>query len=205
MIVDKYRYSLRKLDQSIEDVVSIDAAKHNCSIDGDDHDEALGQLIQQAREYCEERTDCSLLTTTWEMTFDRFPCEAHLYLPRWPLQSVDSISYVDGAGATQTIASDQLSVRLDDHGRGRVARVGWLAWPGTKVTPDAVTVTFAAGWTSPELVPAMWSRAMLMLLTWWFEQREAAIIGSIVNEAPIGVKDLLDSVATADDFGEFEL
>ncbi|MFO0939830.1 MAG: hypothetical protein U0930_03605 [Pirellulales bacterium] len=44
-----------------------------------------------------------------------------------------------------------------------------------------------------------------MLVAWWLEQREAGVLGISAVEAPIGVKDLLDSAATADDFGDFDL
>lgn len=186
--------------------MTLEAARHNCSLSDGDHDEALTSLIQQAREYCEERTDVSLITTQWLMTFDRFPrCENWLYLPRWPLASVDQIQYVDSTGTLATISTDSIVTRIDSQGRGRFALVDWTSWPDTRVTPDAVKITFTAGWTAPELVPAMWQRAILMLVTWWFEQREAAVLGTIANTAPIGVDDLLAAAAAVDDFDDFDL
>lgn len=203
---DKYRYALRLVEPPTEDVISLDQARRNCSIDGDDHDEMLVELIQQARNYCEEQTDVCLLTATWQMTFDAFPCGAKpLELPRWPAQSIESVTYDDSAGEEQTIAAGDLKLRIDDLGRGRLAMAGWLNWPTTQDTPDAVRIQFKAGWLTPEAVPAVWTRAQLMLVAWWFEQREAGVLGTIASKAPIGVDDLLANAAAIDDFEDFDL
>ncbi len=202
---DRFRYALRLIVPPSEDVISLEQARRNCSVDGDDHDETLVDLIQQARNYCEEQTDVCLLTATWEMTFDAFPCGAKpLELPRWPAQSIDSVTYIDSAGDEQTIDSDDLKLRIDDLGRGRLATVGWANWPSTRSTPDAVRLRFLAGWTTPEAVPAVWTRAQLMLVAWWFEQREAGVYGSAAK-APIGIDDLLANAAAIDDFEDFDL
>jgi uncharacterized phiE125 gp8 family phage protein len=203
--MDRFRYALRKLTPSAEEPVSLAAARANCAVDGTDHDATLVGLLAQAREYVEEKTDCSLLTTEWEMTLDAFPRAKYLYLPRWPLQSITAIEYTASDGTTQEIDDAAIRLRLDDHSRGRIALAGWSPWPVTASTPDAVAVRFVAGWPSPELVPAMWSRAILMLVAWWLEQREAGIIGGGAVEAPIGVAELLNSVATTDDFGDLDL
>ncbi|QDV26740.1 head-tail connector protein [Aureliella helgolandensis] len=202
--MDRYRYGLRKTVYACEDVVTLDQARRNCSVDEDDHDETLADLIHQARDYVEERTNCSLTTTTWEMAIDAFPRAKWLSLPRWPLQSVESIAYTAADGSEATIAADQLAVRIDEHGRGRVALKKWAEWPATESTPDAVRITFKAGWTEPLAVPRQWTRAILMLISWWFEQREAAVLGSATT-VPLGVDALIDSASTADDFEDFDL
>jgi uncharacterized phiE125 gp8 family phage protein len=204
--IDRYRYALRKIEAATEEAVSLRQAQLNCSVDGDEHDEMLVDLIQQAREYIEEHTDVSLLTTRWAMTFDAFPRKARwLYLPRWPAQSIAEVRYVAPDGSEQTIDSDDLVLRIDELGRGRLALKGWARWPSTMSTPDAVTIEFDAGWDSAPKVPPTWIRAMLMLITWWFEQREAAVIGTIVAKAPAAVDELIQSAATIDDFEDFDL
>lgn len=202
---DRFRYALRLVEPPTEDVISLEQARRNTSIDEDDHDEMLVELILQARNYCEEQTDVCLLTATWEMTFDKFPCGAKpLELPRWPAQTIESVIYTDPAGQEQTLDVSTLSLRIDELGRGRLARVAWNAWPATLDTPDAVRIQFKAGWQSPEAVPAVWTRAQLMLVSWWFEQREAGVYGQAAK-APVGIDDLLANAAAIDDFEEFDL
>lgn len=202
--MDPFRYALRRTEYACEDVISLDQARRNCSIDGDDHDDTLVELIHQALDHVEERTDCSLTTTTWSMTFDAFPTQCWLMLPRWPLQSVESITYTDAAGEEQTIDSSKFAVRIDDNGRGRLALKNWESWPATLSTPDAVTIAFKAGWTESAHVPPQWSRALLMLVAWWFEQREAGIVGS-AQTVPFGIEELIASAATVDDFSDIDL
>ncbi len=120
--IDRYRYSLRRITNPAIEAVSLDQAKRNARLDTSDHDETLTELIAEARRYCEERTDVCLITTQWELTMDAFPDRRWLYLPRWPIASVDSISYVQPDGSTTTLATNQVSLRRDDHGRGRIAR-----------------------------------------------------------------------------------
>lgn len=203
--MDQFRYALRKTAYAVEDVVSLDQAQRNCSVDGDEHDDTLVELIRQAIDYVEENTDASLLTTTWTMTFDAFPRRKWLYLPRWPLQSIDSIQYTDAAGDLQTLPAESIVARIDDHGRGRIALKQWADWPTVQNTPDAVQVVFKAGWTQAADVPNQWTRAMLMLIAWWFEQREAGVVGTSAAAVPLGVEALIASAATSDDFGDFDL
>jgi uncharacterized phiE125 gp8 family phage protein len=203
---DQYRYALQRLTQPTEEAVSLEQARFNCAIDDSDSDQTLSELIRQAREYCEERTDAALLSCQWKMTFDHFPrCESWLMIPRWPLSSIDQVQYVSADGTLQEINPDSIVTRIDSQGRGRFALIDWANWPPTRVTPDAVRITFTAGWTSPSDVPATWQRAILMLVTWWYEQREAGVIGTITGTAPIGVDDLLASAAAVDDFDDFDL
>jgi uncharacterized phiE125 gp8 family phage protein len=203
---DKYRYALERLTQPSEEPVSLEQARFNCSIEDSESDEALVQLVRQAREYCEERTDAALMACQWKMVFDRFPVSmAWLTLPRWPLVRVDTLQYVASDGTLATITTDNIVVRKDSHGRGRIALIDWADWPTTRNTPDAVRITFTAGYEAPEDVPSTWQRAMLMLVTWWFEQREAGVLGTIASTAPIGVDDLLAAAAAVDDFDDFDL
>lgn len=204
--MDRFRFATRLITPPEEDVVSVDQARRNCSVDDTEHDETLAELIQQARNYCEENTDVCLLTTVWEITCDAFPAGAGpIVLPRWPLQGIVGVYYIDSAGDEQSIELADLSLRIDDLGRGRLSRVRWAAWPATLHTPDAVRIRFTAGWQTPEDVPAVWTRAQLMLIAWWFEQREAGVLGTIAAKAPIGIDDLIQSAATVDDFDEFEV
>lgn len=203
--MDRYRYGLNRIAPATGAVVTLEQAKHNCSIDDDDHDTVLADLIAQATDYCQERTDVSLLTETWQMTLDAFPRAKWIDIPRWPLQSIESVTYIDTNGDSREIAPEQFAVRIDHNGRGRVALKNWAAWPTTARTPDAVAITFRSGWPAAANVPPQWSRIVLMLVTWWFEQREAGVVGTITGQAPFGVEALLRSAAGVSDVDDFDL
>ncbi|QDV24390.1 head-tail connector protein [Aureliella helgolandensis] len=202
--MDRYRYGIRKTAYADEDVVTLEKARANCSVDGDEHDDMLADLLEEARSYFEDRTGCSLTTTTWEMTIDAFPRSKWLNLPRWPLQSVESITYTAADGSEATIAAEEIAIRKGDDDRGRIALKDWAGWPETKATPDAVRISFKAGWADPQAVPRKWNRALLMLISWWFEQREGAILGG-ANTVPLGIDALIDSAAAVGEFDSFDL
>ena len=78
---------------------------------------------------------------TWCLYLDRF--EPEIFLPLPPLQSVDSIIYVDNAGVSETIDPNAYLV-AGIGGEGRVTPA--VAWPTPRRSPEAIAITFTAGY-----------------------------------------------------------
>ncbi len=178
--------------------MSLEQARFNCSIEDSDSDEALIQSFARPR-VLRGSHRCRLMSCQWRMVFDRFPLrEAWLTLPRWPLVSIDELEYVASDGTLSTISSDDIVLRKDfTAADGSRWSTGQLASHAQHTRRRAYHIH--AGYQAPEDVPSTWQRALLMLVTWWFEQREAGVLGTIANTAPIGVDDLLASAAAVDD------
>lgn len=93
----------------------------------------------------------ALITQTWELYLDQFPRvdrlndDARITLPLPPLQSVDEITYTDGDGATQTLASSKYTVGENGDGDAFIVPAYDESWPSTRAVPNAVKVTFSAG------------------------------------------------------------
>lgn len=154
-------------------------------------DALLAAWVTAAREVVEHRTQRSLLTQTWELTLEGFPCGRVIHLPRPPLKSVTSITYVDTAGASQTLATS--AYQVDTTGIvGRIRPAYATPWPPTRCQFNAVTIRFVAGYGDPAAVPAALKAAMQLLLANWYENREAVITGTIATQLPLGVEALLD-------------
>ena len=115
-----------------------------------------------AREYVERYTGRQLMTATYTLTMCGFPCGG-FDLPRPPLASVTSITYVDGDGATQTVATSVYAVDTG-HEPGRVNLKYQQQWPVARSQENAVTVTYVAGYASAALVPATLKQAIKMLV-----------------------------------------
>lgn len=162
-------------------------------------------LIQAAREYAETRTARQFITATWRLTLDRFPCRSYtdwgswpdarakISLPRPPLQSVSSVAYLDPSGAPQTWATDQYVVLAPAQIQalpGQIYPALGVAYPATAARPDAVTITFVAGYGAASAVPRAIKQALLLLIGAWYEQREAVVAGQ-VTEVPLAVDALL--------------
>lgn len=170
------------LVQTIEpasEPVSVAEAKVQCNVYFDSDDDFLSALIGVARERCEEATWRQLCHATWVLRMRAFPPSEWIELPRPPLVSVASVSYVDGSGATQTLSTDVYSV--DPYSQpGRIVLKYGQSWPVTRDQEDAVTITFTAGYSADGTsVPKRAKQSILMRVAHWYEFREPTVEATV--------------------------
>lgn len=162
-----------------------------------DEDAYLDVLIQTARETVEAHTRRALLAQTWDWKLDTFPCAQPWELPKAPLSSVTSITYLDGDGTTQTWALSNYTVLAPAGPRcmpGTIALAYGVTYPTVRAVPNAVTVRFVAGYgAAATSVPAAIKSAVLLLVGELYARREVAIVGTIISEVPLSVSRLLAS------------
>jgi uncharacterized phiE125 gp8 family phage protein len=128
--------------------------------------------IRAARSEAETYTARALLSQTWKASYDAFPSDAGpIVLPKPPLISVTSVQYVDLDGVAQTWSSALYAVYQFATGHPH-AQAGYLApiyggsYPSTRVIPEAVRVTFVAGYgTRADQVPAAIAAAIKIRLS----------------------------------------
>lgn len=103
-------------------------------------------MITAVRERAEAITRRALVTQSWKLTLDAFPYTANpINLPLPPLQTVDSITYIDSNGDQQTL--DPLSYRVGTSGEpGYVKPAYGLYWPITLNDTDVVEINFTCGY-----------------------------------------------------------
>jgi uncharacterized phiE125 gp8 family phage protein len=126
-------------------------------------------------------------TTLWN-----YSMQIKLYAP--PLISVESIQYTDPNGNTQTVDPSLYNVDSDSE-PARIFPVPGSFWPPVQYIPNAFRVTYVAGYdTDPSStvvpVPSGLKAAMQMLISNWYENRDAASQGTF-GEIPNHVKMLL--------------
>ena len=133
----------------------------------------------------------ALVTQTWQLVLDTFPaCAIRLPLP--PLQSVDSISYIDGDGASQTLDPADYRVFAPDSDPGRVEPAYGLSWPAVRGQSGAVTITYTCGYGDPADVPELIRTYIRLRVGQYYENRELVATG--VSVAPIPyLRDSLES------------
>lgn len=125
---------------------------------GTDFDTRIALLIPSMRLLAEQITGRALAVSTWQLKLDEFPHnEIRLLWP--PLVSVQSITYVDTAGATITLAGAAYYVDLHSE-PGWVLPAANTDWPATHDSANAVTVSYTAGTAAPEAVK-LWIAAMI--------------------------------------------
>lgn len=135
----------------------------------------------------------ALVTQTWRQDLDAFPC-GPIVLALAPVQSITHVRYRDLDGVEQTLdeSTYHLVVRAGDP---MIERASGVAWPATAVRPDAVRVTFVAGYGAPDAVPSPIKNAILLMVGDLHAQRETFVTGTISSQVPMStrVEDLLGS------------
>lgn len=164
-------------------------------------DPEMNNLIKSARQDAENYVDRALITQTWDLkaeSFDELLVGSYILVPKPPLVSVTSITYVDTVGTSQTWASGNYTVDAPAGPQamhGRIARAYGISFPATRSVINAVTVRFVAGYGAASAVPQPLKQAMLLLIGHMYENRESVVVagrGELVVEIPQSAKWLMD-------------
>lgn len=140
-------------------------------IDPETDDGTLASLIIAARAHIEAHTGTRLITQTIKMRGDGFADD--MRLPAAPIQSISSITYLDSAGASQTLDAATYTALLPGLAP-RIILAKDKVWPETLAHPAAITITAVAGYGgTAENVPAPLRQAMIQLVAGMFADRES--------------------------------
>lgn len=194
------RYRLKRTVQPTLEPITVAEALQHCRADSNNEEAWFESIIATAREWVEDHCNVTLLTTTWQMSLDAFPvrCQApaldreRIALPRCPVQSVSSITYVDEDGTTQTVSAADYSLDNASNIEASVGPVYDGEWPDTRDQRNAVVVTYVAGHTLAANVPQAFRHAIRLLVGHWNENREASLVGTISKEIEFSVMSLIE-------------
>lgn len=158
-------YSRTRTVEPAMEPLTISEAKAHLRVTGSDDDTYIESLIVTAREELERQARIALINQTWVAKLDEWPLCRYIELRPAPLSSVTSITYLDETGTSQTLASSEYEVDT-----GRMPGVVHLAynatWPTTRITQNAITITYVAGYgEDADNVPRRAKHAMLL----WIE------------------------------------
>jgi uncharacterized phiE125 gp8 family phage protein len=137
---------LRKLSGPSVEPVTLAEAKLHCRVDVSDDDELITALIKAAREQAENRIGRTLIDSTYALTLDEFPDAIRLRMAN--ILSVTTVEYRDAAGTLQTLNQTEYTVDLGSPLIGWIYPAMGFAWPETWDEPNAVTVTYKAGFSA---------------------------------------------------------
>jgi len=163
--------------------VTLTEAKAQCRVISTDEDTRITGLIASARAYVEAYCGTKLASQTVTVKCDGFADFARF--PAVPLTSVSSVSYVDAAGATQTLSTNVYEVRTDGLEASLALKSG-QSWPDIQ-TGSRITVTAVIGFAT---IKEDVRHALLLLIGQWFENRSDVSDGAMVS-MPNAVEALL--------------
>ena len=131
------------------------------------HDTELSRSIEDARQQWEHDTATFYITRTMRLKLGGF--EAFQF-PHKPVSEITSITYYDLSNQSQTL--DAAVYQLDTP-NNRLRLAYDQDWPSTVSRWDAVTVNYTLGeHDDSTTVPAIAKRAMLLLVGYYFENRD---------------------------------
>ncbi len=169
-------------------ITAADLRTHS-RIDDTGEDAYLEQLIDSAVSVAEACTWRRFITQTWDQSFDGF-CDP-LVLRYPPLVSITSVTYIDIAGDSQTLATSVYETGQTD-GIDEVRLQDDQSWPNTQAHADVVTVRMVVGYGDPSDVPQDIKHAVRLHAASFYENREGAILfGSALSAIPESFYSLL--------------
>jgi len=171
------------------DPVTLDEVKDNSRVEVTDDDGLIALLIKAATTAAEKFTRRQLITAQLRLSLDEFPpADEAIQLPLPPIQSIESIKYIDIEGVEQTLTGFQEALTDEP---ARLKPEFDKFWPDTRLVVEAVKVEFTAGFGLASTdVPDAIRQAIIMTASHWYEHREAASELK-VEEVPLGAQALL--------------
>ena len=184
-------FGLTQALSTVEPVDWSDFSSHS-RIDSTGDSALVTLYLRAARQLVENDSHRALVNRTVTCQLDRFPAGRDvLWLPKPPLVSVASITYVDTAGASTTMASTDYVVDTRSM-PGRVQPRYGSVWPSAQQRLGAVTLTYTAGYGAASTdVPETDRQAIRMLVGHWYEHREA--VGDVPKEMEFAYTTLVRS------------
>jgi uncharacterized phiE125 gp8 family phage protein len=162
-------------------------ARAHLRVDDDDQNGIIEGLISAATAHLDGWTGIlrrCLCEQEWRADLDCF--SRCMRLPLFPVISISSVVYRDAQGAEQPIDAARYGLRIDGRG-GYVRFNNDFGFPSIDANGAAVSLVAKYGYANvpaqgagaaTSSVPEDIKTAMLMLLSHWYEHREAVVIGN---------------------------
>lgn len=126
----------------------------------------------------------AMVTQTWRQDLRCFVHDV-IRLPLAPVSAVTSVTYRDADDVEQTLSTDVYGGPLADAASPFIYRKSGQSWPSVHDRPDAVAVTFVAGYGAAAAVPAPLRQAILLMVADLYENRETVVTGTIASAIPM--------------------
>jgi uncharacterized phiE125 gp8 family phage protein len=172
-------------------------AKDHCRVTHAVDDNYLTDLIAVARHHVEQVTARALVNRTLRLDLDDFPACEEIELDQPPAVSVTHLKYYDSDNVLQTFSSGSYALDASNI-VPRIVLATTASWPTAYERPNAVQITYVAGYGAHGgLVPPPLRHAMKLLIGHWYENREPVVTGTIATDIPMTVTRLLQPYRVA--------
>ena len=173
-----------------EEPVSLAEARAFLRVDDTAEDELIATLIAAARIHVESVTSRALLSQSWRLALEEWPASGAVGFPITPVLQLVAVRYFGALGEPHEIDLAEVTTDL------AAGRAFLPAAPTLVSAPlrrqHEVELDFTAGFgESADDVPADLRQAMLMLVAYWFEHRDAVVVAGSGSIVPGGFDQLV--------------
>lgn len=148
---------------------------------GDADDSRLIEYLESTLAMIEAATDRCFEEQVWLETFTGF--ETYFDLTKSPVKSIEAVTYVDEAGATQDYEDFELQYPLYLQG----SKVKNTDYPYGQL----VEVEYTCEWNP---IPPQLKQLVKHICGHWDNQREGVVIGTITKEVEYGIQMLMKQI-----------
>lgn len=178
-----------------DEPITLSEVKGHARIDGSADDALISSLIVSARDFVEAYTKRFLITQTWDVFWDLCdePTKARLLAPgRGKILAVNSITTFDSENNGTVFNAANYRISGD-----RIVLNDNFQWPDLDREFDSIQLNVDFGFGPADTdVPDDIKQAMLMLVSHWYENREATgdrLFGKEKKgQIPFGVTPILE-------------
>jgi uncharacterized phiE125 gp8 family phage protein len=157
-------------------------AKAHCRVTDSTEDALIDHLIATVARVVERESWRFTSRASREFSFQGFGCHPRdrVIIPALPVVAIEAVTYLDANGAEQTLTP--ADYRLGNwHGLASLQPSPGTSWPATAALDGAVTVRALCGHVGAEDFPADLKNFALLMLTHYFDNREAVGGGSAAS------------------------
>jgi len=171
--------------------VALGEAKAFLRVDGTDEDAFISTLITAARLHVEGTTARALIAQTWRLVCDDWPVSRIIDLPVAPVISLTTITAYDADGMGTSIALSQFQPETNVAPARLFLPSGIAGAPALRER-NGIEIDYVAGYgTEADDVPDDLKQAVLSLVGYWFEHRDAVVIAGSGAVVPPGFDRLI--------------
>lgn len=152
-------------------------------------DNYLSDIQDSVVDQFQSETEYQVMQATYKLTLPNFNFD-YIDIPLIPVQSISEFLYYTDATSTDTLVqdTDYYFVKTD-----RTARLYPVnSWPSAGDRPDAVQITFIAGYATQSQVPTRLLHGLKFLIGHYNENRQSVVVGPNVQVIPESYNAIVD-------------
>tara|TARA_Y100000310_G_scaffold318172_1_gene371904 strand:- start:47 stop:640 length:594 start_codon:yes stop_codon:yes gene_type:complete len=179
----------------INPAVSVDDCKLDLRIESSFtlDDDLILSYINASSKLASEITGRKLISETIKYSIESAESNGGVTLPFNPVSSVTEIQYFDTDNVSQALdVNDFYLYNFDD--KSVLCPKEGIVWPTVNDRRDAINITFVAGYgLNSSDIPVTITRAIRLLVTHYYENRNNSVLGMSVTEIPFSIETLLNT------------